>query len=39
MEGELSDLIGRQVDLRTPGDLSQRFRQEVLSTAQPLHAA
>lgn len=33
MENELSDLIGRTVDLRTPDELSRYFRQEVLDTA------
>jgi len=39
LEGELSDLIGRRVDLRTAGDLSHQFRDEVVSTARLLHAA
>lgn len=35
MEIELSKLFeGRKVDLRTPGELSPRFRQEVLDTAE-----
>ena len=35
MELELSDMFeGRRVDLRTPEDLSQYFRQEVLDTAE-----
>ncbi len=34
MEIELSQLMGRKVDLRTPGDLSRYFRQEVVETAQ-----
>lgn len=33
MENELSDLIGRNVDLRTPNELSRYFRQEVLDLA------
>ena len=33
MENELSDLIGRTVDLRTPDELSRYFRQEVLDVA------
>lgn len=33
MELELSEVIGRKVDLRTPGDLSRYFRQEVRDTA------
>lgn len=38
MEAELSALFGRQVDLRTPGELSRYFRQKVLDTAQVLYA-
>jgi uncharacterized protein len=34
MEIELTALLGRQVDLRTPAELSRYFRQEVLNTAQ-----
>jgi predicted nucleotidyltransferase len=34
MEIELSGLLGRQIDMRTPGDLSRYFRQEVMDTAQ-----
>lgn len=33
IEIELSDLIGRKVDLRTAGDLSRYFRAEVLNNA------
>lgn len=33
MERELSELIGIKVDLRTAGDLSRYFRQEVLENA------
>ncbi len=33
MEDELTNLIGRKVDLRTPQDLSRYFRQEVLDEA------
>lgn len=36
---ELRDLIGRDVDLRTPMDLSQFFRNEVLREARTLYAA
>lgn len=39
MEGDLSDLIGREVDLRTAGDLSGLFRDEVVAGARLLHAA
>jgi predicted nucleotidyltransferase len=34
MELELSEIFGRKVDLRTPGDLSLYFRQRVLDTAE-----
>lgn len=35
MEIELSKLFeGRKIDLRTPAELSPRFRQEVLNTAE-----
>ena len=34
MERELSEMLdGRQIDLRTPAELSSYFRQEVLETA------
>jgi predicted nucleotidyltransferase len=33
MEEELSLILGRKVDLRTPEDLSRYFRQEVLNHA------
>jgi predicted nucleotidyltransferase len=36
---ELSDLLGRRVDLRTPSDLSPYFRSAVLKRARTLHAA
>ena len=39
LERELSAIFDRQVDLRTPFDLSQYFREEVLKEAQPLYAA
>lgn len=40
MEEELSGMLGgRKVDLRTPGDLSRYFRDEVLSTAVVQYAA
>ena len=29
MERELSEILGRQVDLRTPADLSRYFREDV----------
>ena len=34
MEIELSDMIGRKVDLRTPEDLSDYFRDDVLAEAE-----
>lgn len=39
MEEELSGMLGRKVDLRTPGDLSRHFRDEVLRTAEVQYAA
>jgi len=39
IQEELSDLLGRRVDLRTPKDLSRYFRDEVLRTAETLYAA
>jgi predicted nucleotidyltransferase len=36
---ELRELIGRDVDLRTPLDLSRYFRDEVIREAKPLYAA
>jgi len=33
IQRELSDLLGRNVDLRTPEDLSRHFRDEVVRTA------
>ena len=34
MELELTDIIGRKVDLRTPKELSRYFRDEVLASAE-----
>jgi len=39
MEAQLTDLLGHTVDLRTPGDLSCYFRQEVIDAAQVQYAA
>jgi uncharacterized protein len=39
MEAQLSDLVGRKVDLRTAGDLSRYFRQTVLGEAEVQYAA
>jgi uncharacterized protein len=39
MEIELSDLLGgRNIDLRTPEDLSRYFRDEIVRTAQVQYA-
>jgi predicted nucleotidyltransferase len=37
MEIELSKLIGRKVDLRTPQDLSRYFRDKVIETSEVLY--
>ncbi|MFL7811081.1 MAG: nucleotidyltransferase family protein, partial [Anaerolineae bacterium] len=37
MEAELSELIGRRVDLNTPAFLSPHFRDEVLAEAKVLY--
>jgi predicted nucleotidyltransferase len=34
---ELSEILGRQVDLNTPSSLSRYFRQEVLDEAQEVY--
>lgn len=39
IELELSAMTGRKVDLRTAGDLSRHFRDEVVRTAQPQYVA
>ena len=38
MERELSEIMGRKVDLRTPQELSKYFRDEVLSEAEVQYA-
>lgn len=38
MEIELSELLGRKVDLRTAGDLSRYFRDEVVRSAEIQYA-
>ena len=38
MEMELSDILGRKVDLRTPAELSRYFRQDVLNAAEVQYA-
>ncbi|MCE5318400.1 MAG: nucleotidyltransferase family protein [Parachlamydia sp.] len=37
MEDELSEIIGRKADLRTPNELSHFFRNEVIEQAKPLY--
>lgn len=37
MESELSNIIGRKVDLKTPNDLSPYFRDKVLSEAKIIY--
>lgn len=39
LELELSEMVGRKADLRTAGDLSRYFRQDVIDTASVLYAA
>ncbi|MFH1672326.1 MAG: nucleotidyltransferase family protein [Pseudomonadota bacterium] len=38
MEFELSEIMGRKVDIRTAQDLSRYFRQEVLNAAEVQYA-
>jgi predicted nucleotidyltransferase len=37
IQDDLSDMIGRQVDLNTKEDLSKYFRNEIIATAQPIY--
>ncbi len=39
VQDELSELLGRRVDLNTPACLSRYFRDEVLSEAEDLYVA
>jgi predicted nucleotidyltransferase len=39
LQEELSQLLGRQVDLSTPGFLSARIRDKVASEARPVYEA
>lgn len=39
MEEELSEILGRKADMRTPRDLSRYFRDEVVRTARVEYAA
>ncbi len=38
-ERELSELFGRKVDLRTEGDLSRHFRDEIVRQSRLIYAA
>jgi predicted nucleotidyltransferase len=38
MELELSEILGRKVDIRTPADLRRYFREEVVSSAEVQYA-
>lgn len=37
MEDELSEMLGRKVDLNTPGFLSKYFREEVMAGAKVIY--
>lgn len=37
MQGELSAILGRSVDLLTPGGLSHHFRDDVVNSAQVIY--
>lgn len=39
MENDLSAMIGRKVDMRTPQDLSRYFRDKVVSSAEVQYVA
>ncbi|HTP24957.1 MAG TPA: nucleotidyltransferase family protein [Anaeromyxobacteraceae bacterium] len=39
MERELSEILGRRVDLNTPGFLSRHFRDQVLAEAENQYVA
>jgi predicted nucleotidyltransferase len=39
LQDELSQLLGRQVDLSTPGFLSPQFREKVIRDARPVYEA
>ena len=39
LESELSRIIGRKTDLRTPADLSRYFRDDVIAEAKVQYAA
>ena len=39
MQDELSEILGRRVDLNTPGSLSRYFRDQVLAEAETQYGA
>ena len=39
LEDELTEMLGRKVDLNTPGFISRYFRDEVMAQAENLYAA
>ncbi len=39
LELQLAELLGREVDLRTPGDLSRHIRDDISTGARVLYAA
>jgi predicted nucleotidyltransferase len=39
IQQELSELLGRKVDLNTPGFLSHYFRDSVMAESEPLYVA
>jgi hypothetical protein len=39
MQDELSEILGRRVDLKTPQELSKYFRDEVLAEAEEVYVA
>jgi len=39
IQDELSDIIGRRVDLNTVGFLSAQFRDEIVGEAEPVYVA
>jgi len=39
LQDELSEILGRTVDLNTPGSISRYFRDEVLDEAEELYVA
>ncbi len=39
MQQELSALLGREVDIKTPGFISERFRQRVFDSAETLYGS